>query len=370
MRARHQHRDGRWRWRWLELANRNLLDVPAVGHVECEMLDISEEMEALEALRASEQLLRRLAGALPVGVVHVDPDLGILYVNDELQRIFGAPPGATAEDLFGGVLERDQLQVTIATVLAGGDADLEIHVDPLDGGPRRRCTVASRALTTPDGEVTGAVACLTDITEASRMRAELERRAITDELTGCANRATTLRELASALATPSRGTAVVFVDLDGFKQVNDRHGHACGDALLATVAARLRTSVRSDDVVGRLGGDEFLVVCRDVAGADDPLSIADRLAGAVVAPLTIGGVALDIGASLGVAWGGRGRRAERRRRAHRPGRRRHVRVQAHRRRPRRPRRRGHRVRRGDRHPRPADAGSAGRPGAPALGVLN
>lgn len=299
VRARHQHRDGRWVW--LEIANRNLLDGPG-GHVECEMLDVSEEMEAQEALRASEQLLRRLAGALPVGVVHIDPDLGIHYVNDEWQRIFGAPPGATAEDLLGCVLERAQLDAVVAAVLAGRDVDMELHVDPMDGGPRRRCTLAARSLTAPDGEVTGAVGCLTDVTDASRMRAELERRATTDDLTGCANRATALAALGSALAAPSRGTAVVFVDLDRFKQVNDRFGHATGDALLVVVADRLRTSVRADDVVGRIGGDEFLVVCRDVPDADAARTIADRLADVVLAPAEIGGVALEISASVGVTW--------------------------------------------------------------------
>lgn len=300
VRIRHRHAEGHYVW--LEISNRNLLDDPAAGWVETDMLDISEEMEALEAVRASEQLFRRLAGALPVGVVQIDAARCIVYANDQLYRILGAEPDAPAADLLACFTDRPVLDAALDVVLGGADADLELHVERADGSGGRRCTLAVRALTSPDGEVTGAVGSLTDVTDASRMRAELEQRATYDELTSCVNRATAIATLTGALATPGQDTAVIFVDLDKFKSVNDRFGHRAGDALLVVVADRLRAAVRAGDVVGRLGGDEFLVVCPNVAGAEEGLQLAKRVAAAVGGPVLVEGEALDASASVGIAW--------------------------------------------------------------------
>ena len=183
-------------------------------------------------------------------------------------------------------------------------------MDRLDGSGRRLCTFAMRALINSDGAVFGGVACLADITDAARMRAELEERATVDSLTGCLNRSTVIAALADMLTTTptdvasdqSRGVAVVFVDLNRFKSVNDRFGHGVGDSLLAEVGNRLRRVVRGDDVVGRLGGDEFLLVCQDVTGGAEALSLGERVTAAITAPLTIGPVSLAPTASIGVAW--------------------------------------------------------------------
>ncbi len=299
-RVRHRHVDGRYIW--LEISNRNLLDDPAAGWIEADMLDISEEMEALEAVRASEQLFRQLAGALPVGVAQIDASRALVYANHQLYRIFGADHDVPVADLLASVSQPDVLDEAFGTVLAGIDVDVEIHVDRMDGTGRRRCTLAIRALTSPAGDVTGAVGSLTDITDAFRMSAELERRASYDELTGCVNRSTAMKTLARELTTSGRDTAVVFIDLDRFKEVNDGLGHHAGDALLVAVANRLRIAVRACDVVGRIGGDEFLVVCPDVAGPAEGLALADRLADVIAVPLELGGGVVVPSASVGVAW--------------------------------------------------------------------
>ncbi|HUF31665.1 MAG TPA: sensor domain-containing diguanylate cyclase [Acidimicrobiales bacterium] len=300
IRARHQHRDGRWVW--VEISNRNLLEDPDAGYVDSEMLDISEEMGALDALRASEQLLRRLAGALPVGVVHLDPDQRLVYANEKLHQIVGASPARLPRRLSECAVEQDVLDAALGDALAGTDVDVELHIDPFDGGPRRRCTIALRALTTDEGVVTGAVGCVTDVTDASRMRAELEYRAMTDELTGCVNRATAMAALDRALESSAGDTAVVFVDLDRFKAVNDRFGHAVGDGLLAAIAARIRAVVRAGDVVGRVGGDEFLIVCPNVADRAHGMALAERVVEAIARPFSIEGVKVHTSASVGLAW--------------------------------------------------------------------
>ena len=127
------------------------------------------------------------------------------------------------------------------------------------------------------------------------MREELRRRATFDELTGCHNRASVMRALEDSIADGGRrgSRAVVYADLDGFKAINDRDGHAAGDELLRTVADRLRAATRGDDIVGRIGGDEFLIVCPQVGSESEAQSVVDRIS-----------AELDGGArvSIGVAW--------------------------------------------------------------------
>ena len=122
---------------------------------------------------------------------------------------------------------------------------------------------------------------MSDVTDGAQLRRELEIRASVDQLTSCLNRAATLDLLATVLARDEpteRGTAVAYIDLDRFKPVNDRFGHAAGDRLLVAVAERLRLAVRGCDSIGRLGGDEFLVICPGVEGASTAIEIGERLA--------------------------------------------------------------------------------------------
>ena len=138
------------------------------------------------------------------------------------------------------------------------------------------------------------------------LRAELVHRATHDPLTGLPNRAAVLSALDDAVARVAADggtTSVLFVDLDGFKQVNDRCGHAAGDEVLRTTAARLRAQLRGDDVVARLGGDEFVVVARDL-DADGARALGERLVAAVSEPLelTVDGTLRtpSVGASVGL----------------------------------------------------------------------
>ncbi len=302
-RLRHRRRDGSWLW--IEMSNTNLLDEPAAGYVDCEMFDISDEMEAHETVRQSEQLLRRMAGAIPVGVAQFDLEYRILYANERLYEIVGAPPDADEQSLMTCVVDPAALERSVAEVHAGRDADIELEIERADGGGRRHCTLAMRSLTNDDGEVIGGVLCLDDITDEARMRDELERRATFDELTGCVNRRTVLarlREVTAGRPAGSGGTAVAFVDIDDFKAVNDRHGHAVGDALLVEIGARVRSIVRSGDVAGRLGGDEFLVVWPEVADEGAAQELGRRLSEVLHAPIRVGDEELEVSASIGLAW--------------------------------------------------------------------
>lgn len=163
-----------------------------------------------------------------------------------------------------------------------------------------------------------AVALLVTCRRMLDLRRELSRRvdsermlswvAEHDPLTGVGNRRrfqAAVRELstASAGANPGSstlGAAVLFVDLDRFKDVNDSYGHAVGDEVLRVVAARLRAAVRPDDLVTRYGGDEFLILARDI-DADGALSLANRVSSALAQPVTAGGRSIPVGASVGLA---------------------------------------------------------------------
>jgi two-component system, cell cycle response regulator len=149
--------------------------------------------------------------------------------------------------------------------------------------------------------------------ERARSDLLLSHRALHDALTGLPNRLLFLDRATYALAQAEREesvTAVFFMDMDGFKAVNDRLGHAAGDALLRGVASRLLAWVRPGDVVSRLGGDEFTALVRDIEGIDVAVRIAERLAEAVSQPISIDGEEVSISPSIGIALADARERAE------------------------------------------------------------
>jgi diguanylate cyclase (GGDEF)-like protein len=145
--------------------------------------------------------------------------------------------------------------------------------------------------------------------ERRRAESEIRWQALHDPLTGLPNRTLLLDRLAEELAaSPGRGrgpVSVLFVDLDHFKEVNDRWGHHAGDALLVGVTARLRSCLRLQDTLSRFAGDEFVLICPD-ADAQAAAAVADRLTAALALPLRVGGNDLRIGASIGIVVGARG----------------------------------------------------------------
>jgi diguanylate cyclase (GGDEF)-like protein len=139
------------------------------------------------------------------------------------------------------------------------------------------------------------------------MHHELERLAMLDPVTDCHNRRSIMRVLDASLAkhaTESPGTAVIFVDIDHFKQVNDTLGHAAGDELLRVVADRLRGTVRAGDIVGRIGGDEFLVICPQTSVAEEVSNLGWRIAEVLGNNVSLSSGVVETRASIGVAWTG------------------------------------------------------------------
>lgn len=142
-----------------------------------------------------------------------------------------------------------------------------------------------------------------DITERRQLGAQMARLAYTDALTGLPNRTQLERELQRALASAKRYErclSLLFIDLDRFKPINDRYGHAMGDAVLREVAARLPKAVRQSDLCARIGGDEFVVLLPEVANPGDGLLVAEKIVNALSAPMHLAGEVLTIGCSVGI----------------------------------------------------------------------
>jgi diguanylate cyclase (GGDEF)-like protein/PAS domain S-box-containing protein len=270
------------------------------------MIDVTDEVEAHDALRRREQLFARLAEALPSGLLQLDRRGTVVYTNERLETILGLPAAQTAAQQLATVTRDDWPLVDAAiegALVRGGDDDLEVGVQRPGEHARRRCLVRVRSLTNDAGTATGAIVSIEDVTEAAELRAQLEERATTDTLTRCLNRATVMSSLEATLARGDDGlAAVVFADLDDFKAVNDQHGHAVGDDVLARVGQRLAAAVRVGDFVGRVGGDEFLVVCPDVSDRAEVQRIAARVAEALRTAVQVGTHTIDVRASVGVAY--------------------------------------------------------------------
>jgi diguanylate cyclase (GGDEF)-like protein len=183
----------------------------------------------------------------------------------------------------------------------GVDRDVEVDI-VLQSGVWRHALLSVRALLKPSGEVNGAITCVLDVTESARARRELERRATSDALTRCHNRSSILSAVQQELDLDgSPETGVVYVDLDNFKPVNDTLGHAAGDELLTLVAERLKVASRAIDEVGRLGGDEFLVLLRDIPGRHIAMRVAQRISESLQLPFDLSCGTVKLGASIGVA---------------------------------------------------------------------
>jgi diguanylate cyclase (GGDEF)-like protein len=174
---------------------------------------------------------------------------------------------------------------------------------PVAGGEERwvEATVASRHA---DPSVRGLVISLHDVTERRQLQHQLHFEATHDHLTGLVNRNQFAAHGEQALARQRRdggGVAVMYLDLDGFKPINDEHGHQAGDAVLRAVAGRLRTCVREHETVARLGGDEFAILL-DNAAAADAHAVARRIQRAFEEPIPLDGEAVSVGVSVGIAY--------------------------------------------------------------------
>lgn len=251
----------------------------------------------------SDQDFRVLAESLPVGVF-VLAELGtVAFANQNLLDIYGVEQ-MERYDWLDAVHPEDRNQIDQAFGRLQTDSKIDITLRILTAdGEVRWCRLAAHDLRHDSG-LSNVVGFIEDITEVRYLQARLEKQATTDALTALPNRAALLEYLTQALRTDAETTsctAVLFIDLDGFKDINDTQGHSVGDALLEVVAKRFASSIRPGDLIARFGGDEFVVVAKSVRAPEDVFTVAKRLHDAISTPISIGGQALSTTASIGVA---------------------------------------------------------------------
>jgi diguanylate cyclase (GGDEF)-like protein len=228
-----------------------------------------------------------------------------------MHQILGTPPSGDLATQFAGLQEGDwdRLVAAVEATLRGEDVDdLELRFSgdaPSAPTPSRACQVSLRPLTDGTHSITGAIGTLSDVTDSVELRRELELRASVDSLTGCLNHGATFELLDHALraaTTAQSGVAAIYIDLDRFKAVNDSYGHAAGDQVLVAVSQKIRSVLRAQDVVGRLGGDEFLVVCPGISSADEGLGVAERIGESLRSRMPVADSHVTLQASVGFAW--------------------------------------------------------------------
>jgi diguanylate cyclase (GGDEF)-like protein/PAS domain S-box-containing protein len=252
-----------------------------------------------------EQLLRDFVDASDALLCIVDGSGRILLSNPALQRFTGRTAEELARERFWDVFvvpeHVDLAQDAVARAMATGVAYPQ-EGDWLTGaGERRRVAMRNTILVDAEGRPY-AIGCVgLDVTDDRRREEQLHVRAQTDLLTGVANRGALFDALRARLEE-GPGCALLFCDLDHFKTVNDEHGHAVGDALLAETARRMTELARPDDLVARFGGDEFVILCADWEQCDLQ-ALAGRVREAVRAPFAGPRGPLSVGVSVGVAVG-------------------------------------------------------------------
>jgi diguanylate cyclase (GGDEF)-like protein/PAS domain S-box-containing protein len=254
----------------------------------------------------------QLVGLLDVSgdaVVVFDRVGSLTFANDTARSLLGVDPTRTvADDIAARTYMqavRDQLpRFMLETGAAATNRwEGEIAFRSPDGLPRT-LTVIVQVVRESDGTVHHWATIARDITEERQARAELDRLATHDALTGLPNRVLFLRKTTEALeraGTTGANVAVLFIDLDKLKHVNDTIGHAVGDQLIVSIARRLASATRPSDTVARISGDEFVVLCEGVLDEHVALDVAERVRTSITGQVVLQGIEIETGASIGVA---------------------------------------------------------------------
>lgn len=269
----------------------------------------AQNLIRLQMAQASEADLRRLTEHIPGLVFECDAQGRCIYLNQRLARFFGKPApvllGTPMLELLGGGTVRD-FSTYQTMVLRGDVAEFEMRRLAPDGvWCHVEVTLVPRQAT-DSLDIVGWYGMVYDVTRRDQVVRDLRDKATHDVLTGLPNRMLFHERLEHALQSAHRrqkSVALMFIDLDNFKRINDVMGHATGDLLLCEVARRITGAIRSVDTVARLGGDEFVVLAEEVESHETAALIADKVLEALLQPVVLNQETVSSGASIGIAMG-------------------------------------------------------------------
>lgn len=301
-----QHADGTWRW--FETNANNLLRDPEVAGLVLTSRDVTDRKIAELAVTESEARFRSLVQNSSDIVVVVGEDEHFRYISPAVERVLGYTPERLAGSRPIDIVHPEDAAAALAAFAAA-----------INGEPTDQCRTEARVrhadgswhtldITATDlrneASVGGVVLNARDVTDRKELEGELRFQALHDGLTGLANRALFSDRVSHALQRRSDRpdmVAVLFIDLDDFKTINDSLGHAAGDAMLVEVGNRLRQCVRTADTPARLGGDEFAVLLEEIYTQEQVETLAQRVMDALLEPFAIDGRTVPAGASIGIA---------------------------------------------------------------------
>jgi diguanylate cyclase (GGDEF)-like protein/PAS domain S-box-containing protein len=252
----------------------------------------------------------RLLEAVGQAVIATDLEGNVLYWNRAAEEIYGWSSeealGRSLRDLTVCEESLEKVEEVASELRAGRAWSGETVLRRKDGSHVPVLGTAS-PLFDDRGSLVGMIGVSTDISERKALEDELERRASHDPLTGLPNRPAFVDRLGQALRRARRRknsrnkVGVLFMDLDGFKTINDSLGHEAGDRFLVTVAERLKNRLRPEDTLARFGGDEFAVLLEDTANVTEAIRVAQRIAESLQEPLAVNGHQVSVSTSVGIA---------------------------------------------------------------------
>jgi diguanylate cyclase (GGDEF)-like protein/PAS domain S-box-containing protein len=269
---------------------------------------LAEQARAVE--RRGEERLHALVRHSSDVVAVIDPSSRVRWLAESVRGMLGYEPEAVVGLRLADLVHPDDVHALSpflqdAAAQEGDATMLSVRARGADGAYRHLELIADNRLSDP--LIDGILLNMRDVSERLALLEQLRHQAFHDSLTGLPNRALFEDRLRRALVRLRRGggfAAVMFVDLDDFKTVNDGLGHAAGDELLRVTARRLEETLRSQDTAARLGGDEFAVLLEDLVDEREALAIAERVRCALEPPVTVAGHRVAPSASIGVACPG------------------------------------------------------------------
>lgn len=271
--------------------------------------DGGDPKHAPEALFLEAEVFRTAFESAPIGLAVVTPNGRYRRVNPALCEFLGYSERELLTKTWQEVTDPNHLEIDTdqTTKLLNGEIDsYQLEKQYVHGHGHLVWGHLSATLVRDRHGVPLYFVCqIQDITNRKAAEQRLIEQALHDPLTGVANRLLFMDRLTHALARADRNispVAVLFLDLDLFKLVNDRFGHRAGDQVLINTARRISAAVRPSDTVARLGGDEFAILCEDMKGEQDAVTIAERLCREFTSPTTVEGHEIPLTASIGIAF--------------------------------------------------------------------